>query len=73
MQERLIPCLKLQTGYKHHFIARKAKKTYLTDSENSHEKQQTGVFCELKTCFDLPLSGHSLPHKGQCYFKMFIS
>ena len=29
----------------------KTKKTYLTDCENSHEKEQTGIFCELKTCF----------------------
>ena len=42
---------------KHHFIVRKAKKTYLTDYKNSQEKEQTGVLCELKTCFYLPLSG----------------
>ena len=42
---------------KHNFIVRKTKKTYLSDCENSHEKQQTGIFCELKTCFYLPLSG----------------
>ena len=44
-------------AHKHHFIVRKTKKTYLSDCENSHEKQQTGIFCELKTCFYLPISG----------------
>ena len=44
-------------AHKHHFIVRKTKKTYLSDCENSHEKQQTGIFCELKTCFYLPMSG----------------
>ena len=44
-------------AHKHHFIVRKRKKTYLSDCENSHEKQQTGIFCELKTCFYLPMSG----------------
>ena len=43
--------------HKHHFIVRKTKKTYLSDCENSHEKQQTGIFCDLKTCFYLPMSG----------------
>ena len=44
-------------AHKHHFIVRKTKKTYLSDCENSHEKQQTGIFCKLKTCFYLPISG----------------
>ena len=44
-------------AHKHHFIVRKTKKTYLSDCENSHEKQQTGIFFELKTCFYLPMSG----------------
>ena len=44
-------------AHKHHFIVRKTKKTYLSDCENSHEKQQTGIFCELKTCFYLSMSG----------------
>ena len=44
-------------AHKHHFIVRKTKKTYLSDCEKSHEKQQTGIFCELKTCFYLPMSG----------------
>ena len=43
-------------AHKHHFIVRKTKKTYLSDCENSNEKQ-TGIFCELKTCFYLPMSG----------------
>ena len=38
-------------AHKHNFIERKTKKAYLSDCENSHEKQQTGIFCELKTCF----------------------
>ena len=29
-------------AHKHHFIVRKTKKTYLSDCENSHEKEQTG-------------------------------
>ena len=44
-------------AHKHHFIVRKTKKTYLSDCEKSHEKQQTGILCELKTCFYLPMSG----------------
>ena len=44
-------------AHKHHFIVGKTKKTYSTDCENSHEKEQTGIFCDLKTCFYLPLSG----------------
>ena len=43
--------------HKHHFIMQKMKKTYLTDYKNNQEKEQTDVFCELKTCFCLPLSG----------------
>ena len=42
---------------KHHFMVGKTKKTYLSDCENSHEKEQTGRFCELKPCFYLLLSG----------------
>ena len=30
--------------HKHHFIVGKTKKTYLSDCENSHEKEQTGIF-----------------------------
>ena len=44
------------SSYKHHFIGRKTKKTYLSDCQNSLEKEQTGRFCELKTCFYLPMS-----------------
>ena len=36
---------------KHHFIVGKTKKTYLSDCENSHEKEQTGRFCEAQTLF----------------------
>ena len=45
-------------AHKHHFIVGKTKKTYSTDCKNSHEKEQTGIFCDLKTCFYLPLSGY---------------
>ena len=44
-------------AHKHHFIVGKTKKTNSTDCENSHEKEQTGIFCDLKTCFYLPMSG----------------
>ena len=44
-------------AHKHHFILGKTKKAYLSNCENSHGKEQTGIFCELKTCFYLPLSG----------------
>ena len=46
--ERRIDSISQATNWthKHHFIVRKTKKTYLTE-----EKEQTGVFCELKTCF----------------------
>ena len=37
--------------HKHHFIVQKTKKTYLTCHKNSQEKEQTGVFYDLKTCF----------------------
>ena len=53
-------------AHKHHFSVGKTKKTYLMDCENSHEKEQTGIFCELKTCFYLPLSGYIYPNKDQC-------
>ena len=57
--ERKIDSMSQATNWahKHHFIVGKTKKTYLSDGENIHEKEQTGIFCELKTCFYLPLQG----------------
>ena len=51
--ERRIDSMSQATNWahKHCFIMGKTKKTYLTDCENSHEKEQTGIFCKLKTCF----------------------
>ena len=56
-------------AHKHHFIVRKTKKTYLSDCENSHEKQQTGIFCELKTCFNVRVN---LSKERSVFIKMFI-
>ena len=57
--ERRIDSISQATNWtdKHHFIVRKTKKTHLTDYKNIQEEEQTGVFCELKTCFYLPQSG----------------
>ena len=51
--ERKIDSMSQATNwaYKHHFIVGKTKKKYLSDCENIHEKEQAGIFCELKTCF----------------------
>ena len=50
-------------AHKHHFIVRKTKKTYLSDCENSHEKQQTGIFCELKLVFICQCQGKFIQRK----------
>ena len=48
--ERRIDSISQATNWahKHHFIVGKTKKTYLSDCENSHEKEQTVILCELK-------------------------
>ena len=56
-KEGLFGCLKLQLGSKTSFYRAKNEKDIPVGLWKRHEREQTGIFCELKTCFYLPLSG----------------